>query len=68
MLELKFEEGFTEKAIAKQMGVKIRTLHNYWRQLEKLLGIHEEPGKDLKIAIVIKLLLNIQAKLIPINK
>lgn len=53
VLTLKFQEGLTDKAIAKKMNVSDRTIRNYWIRLQDSLGIYDEPGKELKIQIEI---------------
>ncbi|MBR8839468.1 MAG: response regulator transcription factor [Stigonema ocellatum SAG 48.90 = DSM 106950] len=54
VLTLKFQEGLTDKAIAKRMKVSDRTVRNYWIRLQDALGVYEEPGKDLRIQIEIE--------------
>ncbi|HBB33253.1 MAG TPA: response regulator receiver protein [Cyanobacteria bacterium UBA8803] len=51
VLNLKFREGLTDKAIAKRMNISDRTVRNYWIRIQDALGIHEEPDKDLRIQI-----------------
>lgn len=53
MLRLKFEQGLTERAIARRIGVSDRTLRTYWKKIQDFLGIYDEPEKDFKIQIQI---------------
>jgi DNA-binding NarL/FixJ family response regulator len=53
VLTLKYQEGLTDKAIAQRMQVSDRTIRNYWIRLQDALGIHDEPGKELRIQIEI---------------
>lgn len=54
VLNLKFREGLTDKAIAKCMSITDRTVRNYWVRIQDALGVHEEPDKDLRIQIEIE--------------
>ncbi len=51
MLNLKYREGLSDKAIAKRMNITARTVRNYWIRIQDALGIYEEPDKDLRIQI-----------------
>lgn len=51
VLALKFQVGLSDKAIAKQMGISIRTLRNYWLAIQDALEVHDNPNKDLRIQI-----------------
>ena len=53
VLNLKFQEGLTDKAIAERMQVSDRTIRNYWVRLQDTLDIYDEPGKELRIQIEI---------------
>ena len=53
MLELKFKEGLTDKAIAKKMQISDRTIRNYWIRVQDTLNIADEPDKDLRVQIEI---------------
>ncbi|KAF3889533.1 MULTISPECIES: DNA-binding response regulator [Nostocales] len=53
VLTLKFQEGLTDKAIAKQMQVSERTVRNYWIRLQDALGVYDDPDKELRIQIEI---------------
>lgn len=51
LLNLKFGEGLTDKAIAKRMNITDRTVRNYWSRIQDALEIGEEPDKDVRIQI-----------------
>lgn len=51
MLNLKFGEGLTDKAIAKRMNITDRTVRNYWSRIQDALEVGEEPDKDVRIQI-----------------
>lgn len=53
VLNLKFKEGLTDKAIAERMQVSDRTIRNYWIRLQDALDVYEEPDKDIRIQIEI---------------
>lgn len=53
VLRLKFEEGYTDCAIAKEMGISDRTVRNCWLKIVKKLSICVESRKDTKIQIEI---------------
>ena len=50
----RFEEGMTDRAIAKSMGVSDRTIRNYWIRIQDCLGITDEPGIDSRVKIEIE--------------
>lgn len=51
LLNLRFEEGLTDKAIAKRMGTSDRTIRNYWIRIQDALLIGDDPDKDIKVQI-----------------
>ncbi len=51
MLNLKFQLGLTDKAIARRMNVSDRTVRNYWIRLQDTLGVYDEPDKELRVQI-----------------
>jgi DNA-binding NarL/FixJ family response regulator len=53
VLNLKYREGLTDKAIAERMQVSDRTVRNYWIRLQDALDVYDEPDKDLRIQIEI---------------
>lgn len=54
LLQLKFQEGLTDKAIAARMSVSDRTIRNYWVRVQDALGIYYEIDKDLQFQIEIE--------------
>lgn len=54
LLQLKFQEGLTDKAIASRMSVSDRTVRNYWVRVQDALGIYDETDKDLQFQIEIE--------------
>jgi DNA-binding NarL/FixJ family response regulator len=51
VLNLKYQEGLTDRAIAERMKVSDRTVRNYWIRLQDALEVYDEPDKDLRIQI-----------------
>lgn len=54
LLQLKFQEGLTDKAIAARMSVSDRTIRNYWVRVQDALGIYYEVDKDVQFQIEIE--------------
>ncbi|MFK8183601.1 MAG: response regulator [Phormidesmis sp.] len=54
LLHLRFDEGLTDKAIAKRMGTSDRTIRNYWIRIQDALLIGDDPDKDLRVQIEIE--------------
>ncbi|MEO0949349.1 MAG: DNA-binding response regulator [Cyanobacteria bacterium J06641_5] len=54
VLKLRFEEGLTDRAIAKRMGTSDRTIRNYWVRVQDALLIGEDPDLDLRMQIAIE--------------
>lgn len=54
MLQLKFQEGLTDKAIAQRMNVSDRTIRNYWIRIQDSLEIYDDPEKDVRLQIQIE--------------
>jgi DNA-binding NarL/FixJ family response regulator len=54
LLQLKFQEGLTDKAIAKRMKVSDRTIRNYWIRIQDTLEIFDDPDKDVRVQIEIE--------------
>ena len=54
LLQLKYQEGLTDKAIAARMSVSDRTVRNYWVRVQDALGIYYETDKDLQFQIEIE--------------
>ena len=53
VLQLKYHEGLSDKAIARQMGISDRTVRNYWVRIQDTLGIADDPDQDLRVQIQI---------------
>lgn len=53
VLKLKYQEGLSDKAIAKLMGISDRTIRNYWIRIQDWLGIYDHPDQDLRVQIQI---------------
>lgn len=53
VLQLKYQEGFSDKAIAKEMGITSRTVHNYWVRIQDALGVHDDPERDMRVLVQI---------------
>ncbi|MGB7087640.1 MAG: response regulator transcription factor [Phormidesmis sp.] len=51
VLELKYQKGLSDKAIAKAMGMSDRTVRNYWIRIQDALSIYADPNQDLRIQI-----------------
>lgn len=54
VLELAFNKGLNDKAIAQEMFKADRTIRHYWTQLYNVLGIYPEAGKSLRIQTQIR--------------
>lgn len=53
VLTLKYQEGLSDKAIAKRMSISDRTVRNYWIRIQDALGVFDNPDKDLRVQIEI---------------
>lgn len=49
MLELAFNKGLQDKEIAKQMQIAERTVRHYWRNVQDVLEVYPNEGKNLRI-------------------
>lgn len=49
VLNLAFQEGLEDKAIAERMRVAPRTVRHYWTKVQDVLGVYLEDGKSLRI-------------------
>jgi DNA-binding NarL/FixJ family response regulator len=49
VLNLAFEEGLEDKAIAERMRVAPRTVRHYWTKVQDVLSVYPEDGKSLRI-------------------
>jgi DNA-binding NarL/FixJ family response regulator len=48
-LQLAFEEGLQDKAIAERMNISERTVRLYWNQVQDALSVYPEAGKNIRI-------------------
>ena len=53
VLKLKYQEGYSDKAIAKKMDITDRTVRNYWIRIQDALRVYEDPEKDLRVEVQI---------------
>ncbi len=53
VLTLKYQEGLSDKAIARRMSITDRTVRNYWIRIQDALGVFDNPDKDLRVQIEI---------------
>lgn len=51
MLKLKYQEGLSDKAIARVMHISDRTVRNYWVRIQDALNVYDDTDKDLRIQI-----------------
>jgi DNA-binding NarL/FixJ family response regulator len=49
VLDLAFNHGLQDKVIAEQMNIGERTVRRYWTNIQDVLGIYPEDGKNLRI-------------------
>lgn len=54
MLELAFNKGLQDKEIAKQMQIAERTVRHYWRNVQNVLEVYPDDGKNLRIQTEIR--------------
>ena len=54
VLNLAFEQGLQDKAIAENMCVSERMVRHYWSKLQDALNIYPEAGKNIRIQTEIK--------------
>jgi len=53
VLTLKYQEGLSDKAIAKRMSITDRTVRNYWIRIQDALSVFDNPDQDLRVQIEI---------------
>lgn len=53
VLKLKYQDGYSDKAIARTMNITDRTVRNYWIRIQDALRIYTHPDKDLRAEIQI---------------
>ena len=51
VLTLKYNKGFSDSAIAEEMGISDRTVRNYWTRIQDALNVYDDRNQDLKIQI-----------------
>lgn len=49
VLELAFQDGLQDKAVAEKMGISERTVRHYWTKIQDVLQVYPEPGKNMRI-------------------
>jgi DNA-binding NarL/FixJ family response regulator len=49
MLQLAFQEGLQDKAIAVQMRIADRTVRHYWTKIQDALDVYPDEGKNMRI-------------------
>ncbi|MEA5448557.1 response regulator transcription factor [Leptolyngbya sp. CCNP1308] len=54
VLQLAFQEGLQDKAIAEQMNVSERTVRHYWTKVQDALDVYPDPGKNIRIQTQIR--------------
>ena len=54
VLQLAFQSGLQDKAIAEQMHVAERTVRYYWKKVQNALDIYPEEGKNIRIQTEIR--------------
>lgn len=54
VLQLAFQDGLQDKAIAEQMNVSERTVRHYWTKVQDALDVYPDPGKNIRIQTEIR--------------
>ncbi|MBD0334257.1 MAG: response regulator transcription factor [Cyanobacteria bacterium Co-bin13] len=54
VLQLAFQEGLQDKAIADRMNVSERTVRHYWTKVQDALDVYPESGKNIRIQTEIR--------------
>lgn len=54
VIELAFNEGMQDKAIAEKMCVAERTVRHYWTKVQDALEVYPEEGKNIRIMTQIR--------------
>jgi DNA-binding NarL/FixJ family response regulator len=49
LLQLAFEEGLQDKAIAQRMNLAESTVRKYWTRIQDALSVYPEEGKNIRI-------------------
>ncbi|MBE9064405.1 response regulator transcription factor [cf. Phormidesmis sp. LEGE 11477] len=53
VIELKYQEGLSDRAIAQRLGVSDRTVRNYWTRIQDALQVYDDPRQDLRVQILL---------------
>lgn len=54
VLQLAFQDGLQDKAIAERMNVSERTVRHYWTKVQDALDVYPDPGKNIRIQTEIR--------------
>lgn len=54
VLQLAFQAGLQDKAIAERMNVSERTVRHYWTKVQDALNVYPETGKNIRIQTEIR--------------
>lgn len=54
VLELAFQEGLQDKAIAERINVSERTVRHYWTKVQDALDVYPDEGKNIRIQTEIR--------------
>ncbi|WP_299404442.1 response regulator transcription factor [Acaryochloris sp. IP29b_bin.148] len=49
VLQLAFQEGLQDQAIAQRLNISLRTVRNYWTKVQDALGVYPEADKSMRI-------------------
>ncbi|MEM6452060.1 MAG: response regulator transcription factor [Cyanobacteria bacterium P01_D01_bin.105] len=49
LLQLAFNDGLTDKAVAQKMNVSERTVRHYWTRVQDALGVYPDSGVNIRI-------------------
>lgn len=49
VLQLAFQEGLQDQAIAHRLNISLRTVRNYWTKVQDALGVYPEVDKSIRI-------------------
>lgn len=49
VLQLAFQEGLQDQAIAQRLNISLRTVRNYWTKVQDALGVYPEDDKSIRI-------------------
>lgn len=51
LLELKYNQALSDRAIARTMGLSDRSIRNYWNRIQDAFSIYDDSDKDVRIQI-----------------